>query len=267
MADRLRDLGPKFVQVSIEGIQATHDGIRGPGTFERTVEAINHLVGAHVPAIISFTAHRKNFREFPEVARLGRQLGVNRVWADRLIPSGSGATLRDQVMTPDETREFFGLMLQARSESKRSWFRKNTEISMRRALQFMVGGGKPYHCGAGDSLITVQPNGDLYPCRRMPIRVGNLMEKSLSELYYSADLFQSLRDRNRVSGGCEGCSHADRCRGGLKCLSYAVTGDPFHADPGCWQAPISHALCAHPPSGEIYDHPPPFEDGRLSQNT
>ncbi len=241
MASRLRDLGPRFVQVSMEGIQTTHDGIRGPGTFDRTVEAIRHMVEAGVRATISFTAHRQNFREFPAVARLGRQLGVSRVWADRLIPSGSGEALSEQVLTIEETQEFFELMLQARGEGKRRWFGSGTEISMHRALQFMVGDGRPYQCGAGDSLITVQPNGDLYPCRRMPIPVGNLLETPLSELYYSADLFQSLRDRNHVSTGCESCSHADRCRGGLKCLSYAVTGDPFRADPGCWQASLPQA--------------------------
>jgi radical SAM protein with 4Fe4S-binding SPASM domain len=246
MAARLRDLGPRFVQVSMEGTQATHNGIRGPGTFERTVEAITHLVAARVPATISFTAHRRNFREFPEVARLGRRLGVRRVWADRLIPSGSGEALGEQVLTPEETHEFFGLMLQARRDAKRRRFRKGTEVSMHRALQFMVGGGRAYQCGAGDTLITVQPNGDLYPCRRMPIPVGNLLENPLSELYYSAELFRSLRDRNRVSTGCERCPHAARCRGGLKCLSYAMTGNPFHGDPGCWQASTSHAPCLQP---------------------
>ena len=90
---------------------------------------------------------------------------------------------------------------------------------------------------AGDSLLTVQPNGDLYPCRRMPIRVGNVMDTPLADLYYESELLCELRDKNRISEGCEGCSHAHTCRGGLKCLSYAMTGDPFKADPGCWIAP------------------------------
>jgi radical SAM protein with 4Fe4S-binding SPASM domain len=242
MAGRLRELRPRYVQVSIEGTKATHDAIRGDGTFERTVAAIGHLVEAGIPATISFTAHRRNFREFPEVARLGDRLGVDRVWADRLIPSGSGGAMSEMVMTPEETREFFGLMFQARAETRRPGLRNRSRVSMHRALQFMVGGGRPYRCGAGDSLITVQPNGDLYPCRRMPVRVGNLLEQPLSELYENADLFRSLRDRERVSNGCQGCSHATSCRGGLKCLSYAVTGDPFDADPGCWQASVPHSL-------------------------
>lgn len=236
MAHRLRELGPSFVQVSIEGAQATHDGIRGPGNFERTVAAARHLVRAGVRTLIAFTAHPGNFREFPQVARLGRRVGAARVWADRLIPCGRGAGLGDGVLTPDETRQFLDLMRQARAQAQRPWFFRRTEVAMQRALQFLAGGGRPYHCTAGDSLLTVMPNGDVYPCRRMPIRVGNLRRVPLVELYYQSDLLRALRDRARISQGCQHCPYARLCRGGLRCLAHAVTDDPFQADPGCWLA-------------------------------
>jgi radical SAM protein with 4Fe4S-binding SPASM domain len=126
-------------------------------------------------------------------------------------------------------------MRAARLQLPRRWF-AHTEVAMHRALQFRAGGLQPYSCTAGDRLVAVQPNGDLYPCRRMPIRVGNLMETPLRELYQHSDLFRALRDRGRLSRGCERCTYAKVCRGGLKCLSYAVTGDPFERDPGCWHA-------------------------------
>ncbi|MEE8105720.1 MAG: radical SAM protein [Planctomycetota bacterium] len=235
MASRLKRLGPSFVQVSVEGAQKTHDRIRGAGDFERTVAALRHLVRARIRSLISFTAHRTNYREFPAVARLGRSLHVRRVWADRLIPSGSGKAMQEQMLTRAETREFFSIMHQERVRAKRAWFGR-TEIAMHRALQFLEGGGVPYHCTAGDTLITVMPNGDLYPCRRMPIRVGNVKETPLADLYFGSDLMRALRDPNRISEGCSKCAWSPLCRGGLKCLSYAVTGDPFQADPGCSEA-------------------------------
>jgi radical SAM protein with 4Fe4S-binding SPASM domain len=177
----------------------------------------------------------KVLSQYKELLARGRKLGVSRVWSDRVIPWGSGAELRDQVLTPDETREFFHIMHSARTEAARRWFGR-TEIAMHRALQFLVAGERPYHCTAGDSLITIQPNGDLYPCRRMPIRVGNVLETPLADLYYQSDLFRALRDRHRASNGCQDCCHGRQCRGGLKCLSYTATGDHFQADPGCWHA-------------------------------
>ena len=229
MAQQLRQLAPRFVQVSIEGTAATHDRIRGTGNFVQTVSAIKQLRKQCIYTLISFTAHRGNYREFSEVAKLGRQLGVNRIWADRLIPCGSGSDLA--VLTPAETQEFFAIMAQARA--KRSWFNRRTKIAMHRALQFLAG-GQLYHCTAGDSLLTVQPNGDLYPCRRLPIRVGNLLETALIELYDNSELLRQLRNPRQVSEGCQTCDYAHWCRGGLKCLSYAVRDDPFQADPGCW---------------------------------
>lgn len=233
IAHLLKSLDTGFVQVSIEGRQETHDRIRGEGSFEKTVEAIKNLVRAKVRTLISFTAHRSNFKEFPEAAKLGRSLGVSRVWADRFIPEGRGSSYAEfQSLTPGETKEFFEIMEKAKSRYGRGWFNR-TEIAMGRALQFLVAGGRPYSCKAGDSLITVMPNGDLYPCRRMPIRAGNLMEKPLAELY-NCDLFQCLRDKNRMSGACQSCFYGRACRGGLRCLSYAMTKDPFKTDPGCW---------------------------------
>ena len=234
MAARLKALGTRFVQVSIDGDREMNDALRVPGAYDAAVAALQHLVREGVRTLISFTASRKNYRDFPTVARLGRELRVTRVWADRLIPAGQGAAMQNDMLTPEETREFFGLMQQARAEALQSFGR--TEIHLGRALQFLVGGGRPYHCGAGDRLLTLQPNGDVLPCRRMPIPVGNVKEKSLSEIYFDTPLLQELRDADHPIAGCEECAHAAACGGGLRCLSYAVTGSPFNADPGCRHA-------------------------------
>ncbi len=235
-AEYLRALDPAFVQVSIEGTEQTHDSIRGEGNYQLTVEAIRNLVQAKLPTLISFTAHRQNYREFPAVVRLARKMDVTRVWSDRMIPLGSG--LNRELLNPEETREFFKLMRRSKltTDLMRMIRLSHTELSMRRALQHLIVGGAPYHCTAGDGLITVQPNGDLLPCRRMPVTVGNLMQTSLSKLYDESALFVALRDQNRISNGCETCAAKRSCRGGLKCLSYATAGDPFQADPGCWRA-------------------------------
>ena len=232
MAKALSKLGPTAVQVSVEGTEATHDRIRGSGNLRRTTAAVRSLVRYEVPASISFTAHRLNYREFPEVARLGRRLHALRVWSDRHIPMGSGCGI--ETLTPDETREFLGLLRTARLEAEGAWF-GNTKISMIRALQFLAG-GRHYQCKAGDALITILANGDLVPCRRMPIHVGNVLADGLSKLYFESGILLELRDRGRVSEGCESCKFERHCRGGLRCLSYAVNGTPFRADPGCWLA-------------------------------
>ena len=234
LARRLRSLRPRFVQVSIEGTEATHDRIRGQGDFQRTVRAIQLLRRFGVRTMISFTAHKDNYREFTDVARIGIRLGVDRVWSDRLIPNtGAASSMGAEILSPDETREFFSIMAAARRDAARRWFCR-TEIAMQRALQFLVEDGAPYHCTAGDSLITLLPDGEVYPCRRLPISVGNVRHTPLRDIYFKHPFLQQLRRPHPSNTGCEGCLHTERCRGGLKCLSYATTGNPFLRDPGCW---------------------------------
>ncbi len=238
----LKTLRVSFVQVSIEGTRSTHDRIRGAGSHDRAVSALRCLADRGIRTLISFTAHKGNYREFPDVVALGRKLNVWRVWSDRMIPRGNGNTLGGG-LDPAETREFFGIMHRARESENRKLFRR-TEVAMGRALQFLVGGGKPYRCNAGKGLITVMPDGTLYPCRRMPMPVGTLPHDTLSNLYFHNELFRSLRDGQRVSDGCAGCLYQQLCGGGLRCLSAAVGGNPFLADPGCWKVPAAQRAVA-----------------------
>jgi len=219
-----------FVQVSIEGTRATHDAIRGPGSHDAAVAGLRHLVRAGVPTMISFTATADNYREFPAVADLGRRLRVGQVWADRMVPLGRGDA--GQVLTPEQTREFVE-MLGAEAASRH---RGRTRVAAHRALQFAASGGRPYRCAAGGALITVLPNGDICPCRRMPIVVGNAVADGLTEVYLGSPLLKSLREYRGCPPGCETCFYSQACAGGLRCLAAAVNGNPFTKDPGCWLA-------------------------------
>lgn len=226
----LAALGPAFVQVSIDGSEATHDRIRGSGAFSRAAYGIRSLTRHGIPVLIAFTASRENYLEFPEVARLGRRLGVARVWADRLVPLGRAGL--GAVLDPGETRSLVESM---RREKSHGWPRgRCTEIAMHRALQFAGDGGMPYRCEAGRELLTVLANGDICPCRRMPVVAGNVTRDRLSDVYWNSEVFRRLRETRTAPAGCEACFFSKTCAGGLRCLSAAVHGDSFVADPGCW---------------------------------
>lgn len=215
-----------FVQVSIDGTPATHDKIRGQGSHARALAGIQTLAGVGVRVLISFTAGRNNFREFPEVARLGHELGVNRVWSDREIPSCSDAAKR--MLTQAETAEYLQIMALAKASVPNN---SRTEIVLNRALQFLHSGDSVYRCTAGDSLITVMPDGTVHPCRRLPIPIGNVYEQGLAALYDTARMREVRTVKNFQ--GCEHCSFAGQCKGGLRCLAWAAHGLLDVADPGC----------------------------------
>lgn len=229
---RLKELGPVFVQVSLDGDAETHDALRGRGNHARVVKAIRKLHEAGLKVSVSFTAMKSNFRQFASVAKTVRTAGACTIWTDRMIPCGeNGSTLRHEVMDATEVDAFLDLLHEVRRKHHRSW-RRSFRIQTGRALQFRAFGGTPYRCNAGHELIALLPDGTLCPCRRMPIPVGSVMEKDMTTLYTCSPMLKALRQPPEIHG-CERCLYAPECHGGLRCLSWAMTGDPFKADPGC----------------------------------
>jgi len=226
---------PRFVQVSLDGDSNTHDRMRGAGNFKAVCAGVRCLVRYDVPTMISFTANSFNYKDFPKVVQQGRKLGVNLVWADRFVPLGQSESSVNMVLSPSRTEEFV-LMVSREAAASSSFFHRRFRVAAGRALQFIHADGTPYFCKAGRSLLTVMSNGDLVPCRRMPVITGNVRRESLKELYWNNETLQALRRRDITVAGCENCAHAGKCRGGLRCLSYALNGDWFTADPGCWIA-------------------------------
>ena len=47
-----------------------------------------------------------------------------------------------------------------------------------------------------------------------------------------SNLIKDLR-KKEIPEDCKSCEHSDRCRGGLKCLTYAITGNYKLKDVGC----------------------------------
>lgn len=220
---------PEYVQVSLEGGKKTNDYIRGKNTYKKIAEGIKHLKKYNIFVSISFTANRQNYKEFPKVVKYALKHKVNNVWSDRYIPIGDDKII--DTLNADETKEFLELMQKERMKLKNKK-KCHTTISMYRALQFQMTNDFPYSCTAGDTLLTVMENGDLVPCRRMPIVVGNLLKENMLQLYKKNDVLKELR-KNKIPDECSQCEHSELCKGGLKCLTYAKFNDLNHKDNGC----------------------------------
>lgn len=193
MAEKIKSYNPYYVQVSLEGGKKTNDYIRGKETYKKIAKGIINLKKQDIFTSISFTANKLNYKEFPKVVKYARKYKVDNVWSDRYIPLG-GSEDKDLALNYEQTREYLRIMGEERKKliSKK----KNiTSISMNRALQFQETNDFAYGCTAGDTLLTVMENGDLVPCRRMPIVVGNLLNDNMYELYKNSEILKELREK------------------------------------------------------------------------
>ena len=230
IAKKIKGYNPYYVQVSLEGGKETNDYIRGNGTYKKIAEGIKNLRKNDIFTSISFTATKLNYKEFPKVVKYARKYKVNNVWSDRYIPLGDSED-KNLALSYEQTREYLNIMSDEREKLRK---KKNniTTISMYRALQFQMTNDFAYGCTAGDTLLTVMENGDLVPCRRMPIVVGNLLKDNMYSLYRNNKILKDLR-KNTIPDDCKLCEHSEMCHGGLKCLTYAIYKDLNHKDIGC----------------------------------
>ena len=227
---RLKSLNPRFIQISLDGSESIHDSIRGIGSFKEVVKAIKAYNALKIPVLLSFTANAQNYQSFSEVVRIARKYNVYKLWTDRYLPSGSND---DLTLNSAQVKDFFENILREQKSKLASRFSK-TIISSSRSLQFLVTGGQPYSCSAGSTLLAILSNGDILPCRRLPIKIGNLITDSLIDIYQNNSILKELRRNDNLDDACKQCYYCKSCGGGLKCLSFADSGDYNKKDPNCW---------------------------------
>ena len=85
----------------------------------------------------------------------------------------------------------------------------------------------------GGSLLILLADGTLMPCRRLPDVIGNIFDGELKDTLQNSETMRALRDAP-IPAACAGCAHAERCRGGAKCITCAKTGSWEGRDPDCW---------------------------------
>jgi radical SAM protein with 4Fe4S-binding SPASM domain len=114
------------------------------------------------------------------------------------------------------------------------------------AFQVSFDGEEPELLGApcvvGRDGLCIMPNGSVFPCRRFPLSIGNLLKDSLKTIWEESKLLGQIRNKENLKGQCGSCPIND-CQG-CRSLALALTGDPFEEDPHCWyQVKLEKITC------------------------
>jgi AdoMet-dependent heme synthase len=267
-ARRMREVDAKTVSISLDGANAaTHEGVRGvEDHFRLTEEAIRMLVREGHMVQINTTVMRSNVEQLADVAALLTDWGAH-IWEIFfLIRVGRGSELEE--LTPQENEDVVHFLFDA---SRYGFIVRTVEapffrrvVAARRDLAedadpaeiFGLGPlyrrlvarlrdrlGEPGKTRAqsvgtrdGKGILFVSHNGDIFPSGFLPLRLGNVREQDIVELYRTDPLLRSIR-RAEFSGRCGVCEFADAC-GGSRARAFATFGDPLAEDPACAYHPI-----------------------------
>ncbi|NWG09531.1 MAG: radical SAM protein [Nitrososphaerales archaeon] len=272
VAKKLAKAGIKRVEIGLDGARAeTHDFLRNKlGSFEAAIKGIRNCatVGFNELAT-TMTLHSNNINELEETMDLAEKLGATRFYLNRLIPAGRGVEACYLDVTPREKikalealyKKFyksvtggFGIQCYARGmtyyarlgyeHSKGKVFTVSEALSgYERMFQEKFGlevskivrrlatgfGG----CSAGLTYAGLTASGDLIPCVPAPsIKLGNLLEQNLEEIWAQNELLNYIRNRKALKGSCKICVYNDLC-GGCRYTAYIAHGDWLGPDASC----------------------------------
>jgi radical SAM protein with 4Fe4S-binding SPASM domain len=74
--ERLRSLKVDELQVSIDGLEKAHDAVRGPGTFERSMQTVKLALDAGFDVSIATMVHTGNLGDFDALDTMFRSMGI-----------------------------------------------------------------------------------------------------------------------------------------------------------------------------------------------
>ncbi|MBC8500786.1 MAG: radical SAM protein [Nanoarchaeota archaeon] len=235
------ELGVNYMQISIEGMEKINDEIRGKGNFQKAINGAKIIIQNGIPLSFSLTLTKKNTNDVESLARLAASIGVGGLGVGRIVPIGMGAQMKELMLTPKETREWY-LECERINERLRKDglnFRVDYHCSdgMYQSIRPDANNPQTNHaCSTPFDVFTLLPNGDVVPCRRLPIVVGNFREKSFLEIHYSSNKIWNLKNWENRAEECKTCNSLRDCKGGGMCIAYGYFGTPYAPDPDCWKA-------------------------------
>jgi MoaA/NifB/PqqE/SkfB family radical SAM enzyme len=174
---RMKDLGVKAVQVSLDGASsATFNRMRVRGDFDTVVDGLRNLQAAGVPIEINFSPTHFNVHEIGACVDLACELGAYSFYTGRTMYTGNAVKTWNRMAPLEDQYPAFFDVLRAKTEQYRGRMRVHFhEMGLLDELRYRL-----QHPAA---LLIVLPNGLVKLINALPFICGDLRRQSLAEIW------------------------------------------------------------------------------------
>lgn len=218
-------------QISLDGVEAAHDAIRGAGMYRKSLRSIGQLQAMGIKCTVSATVLAQGFfndieRFLADLEPLGpRHIAIKRVTYAGRAADGAAvdtATWNAQVRRVRSLQGATPLIIHPMYD-----FAVLDRIDDA-TLATIAPNPSSVNCGAGVAKVYVYPSGDVCSCtcfRDLPM--GNLADASLP------DIVGRHAPVSVTDPACASCRYLALCRGGCLGSGYQHHGQLGMADPRC----------------------------------
>ncbi|MFH1811293.1 MAG: radical SAM protein [Pseudomonadota bacterium] len=230
-----KEVGLANVCFSIDGLEATHDAIRKPGSYARAMKAFEYCRELKLPTASIMTINRRNLGEIDAVHDMLVEMGVT-LWQPQLSdPMGNQRDNIEWAFHPEELPEIEDKLgeIMRRSSMRVTvgdnigFYGPNEELFRQEStFGFWVG------CFAGCQVVGIEADGNIKGClsQQDPAFVeGNVRTESLADIWCRPGAFAFNREftTEQLGGFCAECRYNDICRGGCTCSAHFASGNKF----------------------------------------
>ncbi len=253
-AQKMIDSGIMRVSFSIDGLtEESHDNFRRvPGAYASVMQAIESANKVGLDFQVNTTITKHNLHELPELLDLVVSLGAKAYHPFLLVPTGRGANLKDQEISPEDYEKTLSWFYEMREKSPIQFkptcaphyyriFRqgekeKGIAVSPEtHGLDAMSKG-----CMGGQSFAFVGHRGEVQICGFLDVKCGDIREEPFSKVWDTSKVFKEMRAWDDYNGRCGYCEYRSKC-GGCRARAYAFTEDYMDEEPFCTYQPSESA--------------------------
>jgi len=222
------------IKISLEsGDEIVNDRIRGKGNFKKVSEGIDKFLAISAkPVVLMMTLAKFNLDSIGNMVEFARSRGVSGVIYERFVPMGSGRGITGEMLDGKGWRRAVESVIEVSGLDV-----EFADMLPYRAFWLWTDGRKENmldgaFCNLGETSMAVMPDGTVYPCRRLPINVGNVLQEPFGGIIEKLKRYDVGLLKKKIAGGrCSRCEF-EECAG-CRAVANALTGDLFAEDPQC----------------------------------
>jgi radical SAM protein with 4Fe4S-binding SPASM domain len=231
--------GLQGASVSIDGLEETHDRIRGvKGSWRAAFDALRRLRDHGITIGSNSQINRLSMREFPQMMENLISAG-GKYWQLQLTVAMGNAVDNDlMLLQPYDLLEIMPMLagLYASGAERGLTIAPGNNIGYFGPYERLWRGGPSGRghwigCNAGQNTIGIEADGAIKGCPSLPTKSytgGNIRDLTLEQIWNEAPELSFTRDRtvNDLWGFCRTCYYADVCRGGCSWTTHSLFGKP-----------------------------------------
>ncbi|MEH2082909.1 MAG: nif11-class peptide radical SAM maturase 3 [Nostoc sp.] len=258
-AQKMKEAGIRTVSVSIDGLEATHDRLRGKkGSWKYAFKTMSHLREVGLSFGCNTQINRLSAPEFPCIYECIRDAGA-RAWQVQLtVPMGNAADNADILLQPHELLDIYPMLARV----ARRAYQEGVQLQAGNNIGYygpyerlLRGRGKEHDfsfwqgCGAGLSTLGIEADGAIKGCPSLPTTAytgGNIREQTLHDIIERAEELRFNLGAGTPEGTkhlwsfCKTCEYAELCRGGCSWTAHVFFNKRGN-NPYCHHRALVHA--------------------------